>query len=536
MFKNLFIFKKEKKGFTLIELLAVIVILGIIMALIIPEVTKTIEKSQIKSAENSVRGLMRAVDIAQKENALDGDLDTITFTYQNGNESSSVGNLKLDYTGKRLQDGKVVIDADGNIALALYDGKYCIEKDFTSDDIIITKTLLDDCAFDIPVYYTDASGANPPELLTGMTPIKWDDNNNEVNTTEDDLDWYNYQNQKWANAKTVDGSYWVWIPRYAYQIEEGFHQTTENPKINIVFLGETSDEPRIELNDFNLGDSPVYADIDGEKKQTNYVVHPAFNFSNDPINSPNQIEGFWVAKFETSVADQTNLCVTTPKESNCNKTTLIPKIIPNVNSWSYIQVGNMYTVSQNMKSNPIYGWNENEVDTHMMKNMEWGAVAYLSQSQYGKGTELGHNGSSFTGGTDYKTNVDQSTTGTIYGIYDMNGGKYEYVMGNYNKTNGAAGFGENGTTDINDIPLKYINLYSSYDDTKNKYGDAIYETSKNSSGTTSWHVATSLFITSNYPWLVRGGGAGDSGAGVVYFDNGHGGGGDNYSFRPVALR
>ena len=179
MFKNLFVFKKGKKGFTLIELLAVIVILGIIMALIIPEVTKMIEKSQIKSVENSVRGLMRAVDIAQKENALDGDLDTITFTYQNGNESSSVGNLKLDYTGKRLQDGKVVIDADGNIALALYDGKYCIEKDYESDDIIITKTLLDDCDFDIPIYYTDASGANRPRLLKGMTAIVWDESTSD---------------------------------------------------------------------------------------------------------------------------------------------------------------------------------------------------------------------------------------------------------------------------------------------------------------------------------------------------------------------
>ena len=25
--------------------------------------------------------------------------------------------------------------------------------------------------------------------------------------------WYSYENRKWANAQTEDGSLWVWIPR-----------------------------------------------------------------------------------------------------------------------------------------------------------------------------------------------------------------------------------------------------------------------------------------------------------------------------------
>ena len=54
-----------------------------------------------------------------------------------------------------------------------------------------------------------------------------------------------------------------------------------------------------------------------------------------------------------------------------------------------------------MESNSIYGWptasglkgdgtyttDKNNIDTHLMKNSEWGAVAYLSKSQYGKNTE-----------------------------------------------------------------------------------------------------------------------------------------------------
>ena len=56
---------------------------------------------------------------------------------------------------------------------------------------------------------------NEPKLITGMTPIYWDENNTEIIVTESNKDkWYNYKQKRWANAKTEDGSYWVWIPRY----------------------------------------------------------------------------------------------------------------------------------------------------------------------------------------------------------------------------------------------------------------------------------------------------------------------------------
>ena len=41
---------------------------------------------------------------------------------------------------------------------------------------------------------------------------------------------YNYgeteSTRKWANAKTSDGSMWVWIPRYAYSITSGYHSSS----------------------------------------------------------------------------------------------------------------------------------------------------------------------------------------------------------------------------------------------------------------------------------------------------------------------
>ena len=72
-----------------------------------------------------------------------------------------------------------------------------------------------------------------------------------------------------------------------------------------------------------------------------------------------------------------------------------------------------------------------------MKNNEWGAVAYLAASQYGTIPTINSNSSYYTGGSNtvggYKivnetvNYPSQSTTGTVNGIYDMNGGASEYV-------------------------------------------------------------------------------------------------------------
>ena len=68
---------------------------------------------------------------------------------------------------------------------------------------------------------------NSPQLMEGMKGVYWDDSGTEIEVTESNKNnWYNYDQQKWANAKTEDGSYWVWIPRYAYKIESGCYTNT----------------------------------------------------------------------------------------------------------------------------------------------------------------------------------------------------------------------------------------------------------------------------------------------------------------------
>ena len=82
----------------------------------------------------------------------------------------------------------------------------------------------------------------------------------------------------------------------------------------------------------------------------------------------------------------------------------------------------------------------------MVKNVEWQAVALLSSSKYGVlDNKISNNASDYTGnalvnGQNYDYNVQNmgvkaSTTGNVYGIYDMAGGKREFVMLNNKEIN-----------------------------------------------------------------------------------------------------
>ena len=190
-------------------------------------------------------------------------------------------------------------------------------------------------------------------------------------------------------------------------------------------------------------------------------------------------------------------------------------IKPNVTSWRSIIISNIYAVSQKMNDEDNrYGFTSN-VDTHMMKNSEWAIVAYLSQSRYGKlgntnftgaNKEIYQNksdqfitgcsyGSPSNGNTDYgcqyQYNTDingtgASATGNIYGIYDMSGGAWEYVMADYNDTI------------VNSECL----------------GHSLSETN-------GWYNDAQTFVNTGLPWLLRGGYYSvDSNAGVFLFQSG----------------
>lgn len=372
--------------------------------------------------------------------------------------------------------------------------------------------------------------ANAPVLAAGMVPIKWN-GSAWVDTTTSDSSWYSYTttDKKWANARTADGSMWVWIPRYAYQIASGYH-TSVAGTINVKFLQgatNTADDGS------TVATVPTYSG----SSQTNYIKHPAFTFGTT------ELPGIWVAKFEmsgtlSSLASKPNV------QCLLNQST----------------IGDVFTAIRNMETNSSYGWglastlyasgmfgtDNNGVDTHLMKNIEWGAVVYLSKSSYGKTTEIWKNNSRYcTTGcagnssaepgyygcrNTYESTYGQyaSTTGTIYGIYDINGGGIEYVMGNYNNTRSYGGINPGSIDD------KYIDRYYSYNGSK--FGDAVFETSSSTSSASSWYGDNSYMVTDTSPWFIRGGYFNiDTTSGAFNFEYDPGNTGGVVSFRATLL-
>ena len=347
--------------------------------------------------------------------------------------------------------------------------------------------------------YDEEKGINTPQYdEKQMTPIKWN-GSSWVETKGSDPDWYDYTAKKWANAKTSDGSMWVWIPRYAYSITSGYHSSIAG-NIDVEFMKGTSNETSTGRTTFQNASG-----------QGNWSIHPAFNYGQT-------VSGIWVAKFEASPEGAT----TNTSNSEYNGTGKKLQVKPGVSSWRSIAISNIYDVCKNYNST---------LNSHMMKNDEWGAVAYLSKSKYGKQNEevwINNSSSYITGSagnsasasqdtgttTDYTSTqgVKASTTGTVYGVYDMSGGTWEYVAGYVN--NGHGNLTRYGSSLVNG-EAKTKNMYSkastdnetnNYNANSSKYGDAVYETSANGNTSNgSWYGDYSNFPYTLFSFFERGG-------------------------------
>ena len=373
-------------------------------------------------------------------------------------------------------------------------------------------------------------------------------------------EWYSYEKKNWANSVILKDesvvykkgetipesnieSYFVWIPKYSYQIWDLGNYSS------LTSISNKTQEIKIKFGTSNTSDSVSgecttpfsnnqgIAGSSGNCKVGDYMTHPAF-LAFDTL-------GLWVGKFETGYDGATT--TTAAQVNNVDTSKIVIK--PNVYSWRNITVGNMFKNSYDYKR---------DLDSHMMKNTEWGSVAYLQHSAYGSmasvrvnnnssyitgyaATEeptLGYNkGTSIVGNRIESTNLGKdgnytinylnqksvlaSTTSNYTGIYDVSGGAWEYVMG---YTTGATTVGENSSI---------ISLYSNFfsDSSHSKYwdkytstastnfnnrilGDAVGEMGSFGNekdpdngirNKSSWYKDYSYFANSSYPWFERGG-------------------------------
>ena len=348
----------------------------------------------------------------------------------------------------------------------------------------------------------DGTLATGPKVSDGMIPVKYIEGIGWVKTTSVDREWYNYEEKKWANVVLEDASFnasgsyevldestsysmLVWIPRYAYRITSNYHSGSTGG-IDIEFL----DVNNKTKDGTDFSSKVTYPSVTGGV-MSDYVVHPAFDYGGK------QLSGFWVGKFETS-----------SKEGNSNNSSddvssKTIQIRAGTSSWRYISINNIFSLCLNMNrtGNP-YGLNtsDNITDPHMMKNSEWGAVAYLSQSKFGKNSEIdvNTNDNYYTGGgngTSYRTNQGQSTTGNITGIYDMSGGAWEH-MASYINNSYATQCGSLVVSADN----RYKDIYKVGDGSS---GSSNYEATRPTQGqgtptSSSGHFGDAVWETSNY--------------------------------------
>ena len=446
----------------------------------------------------------------------------------------------------------------------------------------------------------DNSGANYPVLVKGLIPVvynettaKWVKADTESSTST--YGWYDYTNKKWANAVLVTETnrstyknatagteitdsdilaFYVWIPRYKYKVwnkdkvigTDSYSAKTTG--IDIVFESGTASTGTI----FCTYSFAAPSSEAGSPNETctgsngDYYTHPAFTFGDD------EIKGFWIGKYELSSETPT------ATDGGGSSTILTARILPNVNSWRYNTVSNFSTVIQSMQNtNNIYGLGADKSvsDSHMLTNMEWGAVAYLTNSNYGRcsggtctevtinncnnyitgiGGDTVNASNSLTSCTtdankyNGAKGVLASTTGNVYGVYDMSGGAWEHVMGNESRTAESytfylmnSGFASSWYNNYSN--QKYVNTYANGSTNKDqaaynraRLGDATGEVVL--SNGRGWYsdTASFLYLAAGAPWFMRGGCYNaSSSTGVFYFGDENGNADKNISARAALL-
>ena len=483
----------------------------------------------------------------------DDILLTIKYSDQTINPSIINHNISLDLKFKNMyvvtyngitNDGYPTSIIEGD-TLKINFGKYApsgikiYNNGVEANDYIYSNGILNDYVMENNIEIVNYPTPEKPVIDNeGLIPVVISDNGDVTTISATNSNWYDYANKKWANAILVSNSsrskylgttgvsvslsdilaYYVWIPRYKYKIwavGNGWH--TEHSieidfelKSNAMLLGNTVDSWR---------------------------TMPAFwwdDNSNGVVEDNETVAGIWVSKFEVSGSSTSPKIL--PNAYPLNSQIISSQFVSSI----IFSGGSLFNGIVTFSGSSTYGLSKN-TDSHLMKNVEWAAVAYLSHSKYGidreirrnrflsnrsktgcgliSDDELNEQTSSSVCEDAYGTVTDyfQSTSGNITGIFDMSGGGRDMLMAVLADSNGKPRSGN--TTSINsgfngslvsgsmttgvDFPQsKYYDLYTSTTISKacnnaNCYGHALYETDY-------WFEDNNEFFEESKPWIYRG--------------------------------
>ncbi len=427
------------------------------------------------------------------------------------------------------------------------------------------------------------------DLDPNMIPVKYigDDTNAKWESIADpeapNSGWYNYANKQWANAITVKPEalakykgysevvdqddilgYWVYIPRYTYEVmrRDGTDKPVKEQNFDIKFENTKTPKKRpLACKTGNGKDYRTECNVSRELplmggEVSTWTTHPAFTFGKKELN------GIWFAKFETT--------------GTASQPTVLPNEAHISGYYSGMDngIGDFYSLSKTLGINDPnnvgggdFTTTQNnhhltKLSSHMANNNDWGAATYLSASKYGagyNGVQINANGAGHDNGNTYGTTgcgpqangntsgygdtgtlgtpqacgyavlayngtLGQlaSTTNNPTGIYDMAGGGGEYVAASYSDNLNNSNTKNFGSA----AHPPYVNTYNFKDFNSCTYqtcgGQALYETHNGSSsyGTNMWLNQYAYFVeqdSASYPWFFRGGEFGDgSNAGLFY--------------------
>lgn len=259
---------KNNKGISLITLLVTVIVIIIISSISIYNGTNVVRDARKKDAEDRLRTICSA--IFKGDEFLNFNDDNMAeLTEDDFDYMDLLKYYDNDYivTVKKTEVG----DADKkNIVYELTMKKKNSDIQYKySADYTVSKEK-----YNYNVNFDEENGVNRPILVSGMVAI------NENGTLVEDLyneSWYSYKKTtpSFAKMKTEDGKVYVWIPRFAYSIQNFYkeRQSKEVPStaISIVFLRGTSSYM-----------------VNDEVMPETYVVHPAFS------KDGTEYSGIWV--------------------------------------------------------------------------------------------------------------------------------------------------------------------------------------------------------------------------------------------------